>query len=106
MKLCDLTVEQYLGGTGVWLIFTAASIAVVWIWKRWRAKKLAAAFAEPPQPPPEAPARPLSPDEVAALPTFESGPHCPVCHAPISEDLAQFVAERLYIRGDESLPVE
>ena len=51
MKLCDLTVEQYLGlsqawSTGVWIVTSAAIVAGAWIWKRWKAKKAAAALAE------------------------------------------------------------
>lgn len=57
MKLCDLTVEQYLGitqawGTGVWLLTTAAVVAGAWLWKRRRARKLPAIAVEVPDDPP------------------------------------------------------
>jgi hypothetical protein len=99
VKLCDLTVEQYLGitqawGTGVWALTCAAVFLGGWLWKRRRARRVVEAMAEPPihwTPPID-----MTPPEVVPY----DGPTCPVCQAPCSADLRAFALRSIYVRGD------
>lgn len=56
-RLGDLTVEQYLAltqgwSTGVWLIMMALTVGGAYLWRRWRAARLAKVMAAEPAMPP------------------------------------------------------
>lgn len=110
MKLCDLTIERYLyisqgWSWGVWLAEMAVIGAAVFLWKRWRARVVAARNAELEQsfPPLEPPAD--APTIDGPLPG-DDWPRCPVCASPCSADLVAFAKRNVYVKGDweENLP--